>query len=365
MLFVINHLRRGGAETQLLGVVGAAVEAGHDVRIATLLAGNDFEDRVSALGVEVLSPREDSGSWSLRHLWWLARRAREWRPDVTVAFLLQATLFTRALNIWVRPSRKVSSMRNERLESALRSLFYRWTCRADDCVVANSASAAARLRESKTVPVSTPLTVVYNGLDARALREQNTVSRDHVRETLGVPESAILFLGVGRLSSQKNWALLARALASVPDDDRVAVVAGTGELEADLRTLAEELGVGRRLSFVGLRNDVADLMIAADCLVLTSDYEGTPNVVLEAMALGLSVIATDVGACRELLTRPDDVIVPPGDEQAFATALSTFSPGTRHEEQELDQRFDWSTIGAEWMQIIARGVSRGSASLGG
>lgn len=360
LLFVINSLARGGAETQLLGVVGAAVAEGYDVRIATLLPRNDFADQVRALGVHVWSPAPELTTWNLPYLWRLVTELRRWGPEVTVSFLFQATLFTRAANVVVRPRRCISSVRNERLESRLRSLLFRATCGSDDYVVTNSRSARRTLQASRTLPRSPRVRVIYNGVDGEQIRARVRRTRSQTRTDLGLPDDATVLVGVGRLSDQKDWGSLLRALALDPGHHSHCLLAGTGPHEESLRQLVADLGLTDRVHLLGLRDDVADLLVAADAMVLCSRYEGTPNVVLEALALGVPVVATDVGACAELLTRPEDQVVAPGDVAALSRALAVVAerpPVARSPRDPRDpsptDRFAWPTVAHEWLELIS------------
>ncbi|MBT0566281.1 glycosyltransferase [Williamsia sp. CHRR-6] len=129
---------------------------------------------------------------------------------------------------------------------------------------------------------------------------------------------------VARLSMQKAHEVALRAVARVlPDRPQVRlVIIGTGERENELRSLATALGIDHRVSFLGARRDVADLLPAMDLVCLSSVHEGVPMVLIEAMAAGVPVVATDCGAVADLVG--DGVhgrIVPVGDDRALATAL--------------------------------------------
>jgi glycosyltransferase involved in cell wall biosynthesis len=91
---------------------------------------------------------------------------------------------------------------------------------------------------------------------------------------------------------------------------------------SDLERLAGQLGLGARLRFLGLRNDVPQLLAGVDVLALTSRWEGLPNVVLEAMATGAVAVATDVGGCREVIVADETgVLIEPGRPELAAAAL--------------------------------------------
>jgi glycosyltransferase involved in cell wall biosynthesis len=129
---------------------------------------------------------------------------------------------------------------------------------------------------------------------------------------------------IGRVEPQKRFDLLIRAAATLhARHSRLKlVIAGEGSLRGELEALARRLLPGGACRFLGHRSDVVDLHHAFDLFVQSSDYEGTPNTVLEAMALESPVVATDVGGTRELaLDGVHAIIVPPGDLAALSSAM--------------------------------------------
>ena len=145
-------------------------------------------------------------------------------------------------------------------------------------------------------------------------------ARKAVSGTGGPP--VILF--VGRLRHAKGLDVLLHALAGLPVAGYQLRIVGDGELRKSLENLAVTLGVRDKIVFLGFRSDVTALMSSADCLVLPSRWEGMPNVVLEAMAIGLPVVATRVGGIPEVIEHGlTGWLVPPEDPLALAAALAT------------------------------------------
>jgi glycosyltransferase involved in cell wall biosynthesis len=165
--------------------------------------------------------------------------------------------------------------------------------------------------------------VLLNGIDPAAFR-RDALRRVRMRSELGVGADVKLIGAVGRLEPQKRFDLLLEAFAAVHDDWRATrlVIAGDGSLRDDLEDQARRLGIVDACRFLGHRFDVADLQDAFDVFVQSSDYEGTPNAVLEAMAMETPVVATDAGGTGEL-AEPGvhALIVPAGDVARLAVAL--------------------------------------------
>jgi glycosyltransferase involved in cell wall biosynthesis len=149
--------------------------------------------------------------------------------------------------------------------------------------------------------------------------------RARLRADLGVGEATVMLLTVARLAPQKGLPVLLDAVAALasgrPDGAVAAVVAGDGPLAGQLAVelTAREVPVPLRL--LGARDDVADLLVAADALVLSSRWEGQPLAVQEALRAGVPVVATDAGGTAEV-TGDAAILVPPGDAAALAAALA-------------------------------------------
>jgi glycosyltransferase involved in cell wall biosynthesis len=169
------------------------------------------------------------------------------------------------------------------------------------------------------------ISVVLNGIDAEQFRRD----RSHelaARAALGVMPSDLIVGSVGRLEPQKRFDLLIEAFARVSARARPRAVklliAGDGSQRASLEALIDRLGIAPSCRLLGHRTDVVGLHHALDLFVQSSDYEGTPNAVLEAMALQTPVVATDVGGTGELLRdHVDGVLVQPGDSDVIAAAI--------------------------------------------
>jgi glycosyltransferase involved in cell wall biosynthesis len=161
---------------------------------------------------------------------------------------------------------------------------------------------------------------VYNGIEMPA----SMPGRGTFRAELGLGEDAPLALSVGRYHEQKDQPTLLRAWSLVRERVPAAVLAlvGAGELDAELRALAEELGLGDAVRFVAPRPDLAPAYADADIFALSSLWEGLPYVVLEAMSFGVPVVSTGVDGIPEAVADGESgLLVVPGDAGALAEAI--------------------------------------------
>jgi glycosyltransferase involved in cell wall biosynthesis len=167
------------------------------------------------------------------------------------------------------------------------------------------------------------VTVVLNGIDPVAFH-RDPARRDEARARFGLDPGDIVIGAVGRLEPQKNFPLLLRAFARLaPEFPRARlVIGGDGSLKGELEALVAASPATDRCRLLGHVSDIALLHHALDALVQSSDYEGTPNAVLEAMAFETPLVATDVGGTAELARDGQEgLIVPPRDENALVDAM--------------------------------------------
>ena len=166
--------------------------------------------------------------------------------------------------------------------------------------------------------------VILNGVEILEAEQPTALVRQKVRQELGLPPECPLLLTVGRLTEQKGHSYLIKAVPSVLAQHPGAVFAfaGEGPLQAELADLAGQLGVSKSVRFLGLRQDVRRLLQAADAFVLPSLWEGMSMALLEAMAEGLAVVASDVEGIGDLMEpEVDGLVVPPRDPAALAAAV--------------------------------------------
>ena len=152
-----------------------------------------------------------------------------------------------------------------------------------------------------------------------------SVDRAEWRRREGFTARDVLFICVAGLRVQKNHALLLDSFARGPASDPRAhlLSVGRGELGPDIEKQAKALGLGERVHLLGLRSDVPEILNAADVFTLSSDWEGNPLSVMEAMAAGKPVICTAVGGVPELVEDGRcGLLVPPRDAEALARAMS-------------------------------------------
>ncbi|MCC7418303.1 MAG: glycosyltransferase [Acidobacteria bacterium] len=208
--------------------------------------------------------------------------------------------------------------------------------------------------------------IVPLGLDLSPYTEVAAGHRQGARQALALDQGALVVSTVGRLTAIKNHRLLFAAarlvLARVPR--ALFVIAGDGELRADLEREASALGIAERVRFLGWRRDLPAVYAASDVVAVTSDNEGTPVALIEAMASGVPGVSTDVGGVADLVRDGvTGLLVPSGRADALAAALERLltDDGLR---LEMGRRARASVAEAYSIQRLVGDIDRLYRSLG-
>ncbi len=303
----------GGTERQMTELVRRLDRRRFDVRVACFHRRGAWLSRVESAVEEIAEfPIASFRSPStLVHLAAFARWCRQREIAVVQAADIYANSFALPGGALARVPVRVGSRREVhptrgRGLMALQRLGYATAHR----IVANSEAGAQRLR-SERIPAGR-ISVVRNGLDLDAFGLRSS------------PPRRRRIVSVGRFRPEKAQEVLIAAVARLRPswpDIRLRLV-GDGPREEELRGVASALGVSDLVEFLGHRDDVPRVLRDADVFVLPSRIEAAPNAVLEAMAAGLPVVATNVGGIPEVVTSGlNGLLVPPDDEKRLAGAL--------------------------------------------
>jgi glycosyltransferase involved in cell wall biosynthesis len=172
--------------------------------------------------------------------------------------------------------------------------------------------------------------VIYNGIDTDIFSRKNDANIKNLKITLGFNDNDLLIGSIGRLSKEKDQATLIFTFASILKKKKEYAsklrlfFVGDGADKNKLMALVEELGVSKNIIFLGARSNIMDFYSVMDLFVLSSRREGLPMVLLEAMAMGIPVIATNVGAVSTLIqNEKTGILVEPKDTEGLANAMMT------------------------------------------
>ena len=202
-----------------------------------------------------------------------------------------------------------------------RGLFARPLLKA---VICNSRMVRQDIRDRFGLP-DERLPVVYNAVDSEAFSPKLRAHRDSMRQKLGVPPDATLFLLVGSGYVRKGVAAALTALSRLPDSAHLLVV-GRDKARGRYKRMARRLGVASRVALVGAQDDPKPFYGAADAFVLPTLYDPCPNAALEAMACGLPVVtSTKCGAAELVLEHDAGFVCDASDLDALTAHMSTLT----------------------------------------
>ena len=312
ILHVLPSLSPGGMERLVIQLAADATGRGDSVVVAAGPGAWAGElARVGAVHVELPATARGTAFSMTAATACLARCMRRMRPHLVHAHNVRATALARLALVGVHhrtvlmttvhgvaPSEYGAASRVLRLVAG----------RVIAC-----APSVARSLETAGFPGSR-IDVITNGA---ALRPASRQRQEDLRASLQLG-LAPLVIGIGRLVEQKNWPVFIEAASSLAGPS--FAVAGDGQLRAELTALARRSG--NRVRFLGVVDDIAALVGLASCVVSTSTWEGLPLTLLEALSLGVPVVATAVDGITDLVPASAALLVAPGDPAAVSAAIS-------------------------------------------
>ncbi|MBK9154759.1 MAG: glycosyltransferase [Chloracidobacterium sp.] len=313
ILHLIPSLSGGGAERQLVDVVRNTSNEDFSHVVCCWGASDFFGRQLRSAGVKVIDLGIDG-----KHPWVAAARrvnsvVDEIRPDIMHSWLYDADIVSRIVKLRNRGLRLITSLQSPNYEpetiraggwSSTKVGILRWIDRisikfAAPYFVACSEFVAGSSRRWLGIDPAR-ISVIFNSVDPNTL---TTTHPERTRADLGFVPGDFIFMSVGRLDKGKGYRFLidafSKVLQNVPSAKLVLV--GTGPDEAELRTHAAALMIDERVVFAGRRSDIGDCLRIADVFVFPTLFEGLGIALIEAMAMELPCIATDLPVLREII----------------------------------------------------------------
>lgn len=325
ILYLIDNLKLGGAQKIVL-----TLSEGLDpnkYRIYTISMGErgPFYEKFKERG-QYIESLDITSFWKLYRLFKILAFAKKNEVTLIHSFLFYSNFFGRIIGKAGRVpliicSERATGVWKNRLFRLVEALVKGFA----DYYTAVSEATKRFMVEKEGIPCEKVVTL-YNGVD---IRETATdVSR--LKLDLGIPPGSKVIGTVGRLADQKGYEYLIKAFKLVNErhKEAVLVIVGGGPLEKSLKDEAVKCSLNDKIVFTGPHKDPSLLMDAMDIYVISSWFEGMSNSLLEAMAKGLPVVATDIDGNREVVVDGETgLLVPPRDEYAIAEALNNLLSG--------------------------------------
>lgn len=349
--FFIGGLSGGGAERVICNMANYLGNKGHEIKVITMADDTpDYPLSRNTKRIILLRTCERKGFFrnSLLRWWRLLRYVRKSKCDsyvvvlpVTIIMLLALRVFTRAKI--VASERNTPAKYNKRIRFFLKLLANNangWIFQTEE----NQLWYKNAIKDSKTIVIP------------------NAINPDFIRE-IYQGERMKTIVTAGRLTNQKNQILLVRAFAQISSifPEYQLIIYGDGSLKGNLEETAEQLGVKDQVILPGYTTNIGDKIKDASLFVLSSDFEGMPNALMEAMALGLPCISTDCdgGGAKFLIeNEKNGLLVPKGDAKALSEAMrkmlseKEFAEQCGREAHKICDRLAPERIYGEWEQFI-------------
>jgi len=304
----------GGAEKQIVSLANAMAERNHDVTLISICCDNNCYELDDRIQYYFLPDRKTSFMRIITRYYDIEKILKKLNPEITVNFWFQSAYMIAMMKKSIT-GKTIYSERGDPSDKEYNGLlgFMRtMTLPRINGFVFQSKGAQRyfdKKVQNRSVVISNP--VFINSSDYPEVRERRKA-----------------IVTVGRLHPQKNQKLLIDAFSLIADDipDYTLEIYGDGELKENLQKQIDELKMTKKIFLMGTSPKIHRLIYDASLFVLTSDYEGLPNTLLEAMALGIPCISTDCrpGGVREIMNDENGVIVPVGNARILADTMKRF-----------------------------------------
>ncbi|TXE11665.1 glycosyltransferase [Seonamhaeicola algicola] len=321
LLQVINSLGAGGAETLVANTSIHYKNAGIDVAILVLdPTPTPLHTKLRAHNIPILSI--NAVGKSIYNPLNILKLRRLLKPFPLVHAHLFPTAYWLALaKLWGHTNIKLlyteHNTTNRRRKLTVFKLLDRYIYKQFDSIISISDAVDSSLKTHLGAAFHPKITKIYNGVDVAAF----TNAQPYTKTALGLAATDVLVIQVASFTAQKDQATAIKALTLVPAHIKLALV-GTGPLLQAAQAQVHALNLTARVHFLGVRDDVPQLLKTADVVVLASHYEGLSLSCIEGMASGAPFIASDTPGLGAIV-KHHGLVFPDADAEALANHITT------------------------------------------
>ena len=347
----------GGAERVMATLANGLIEKDYEVLILTLTTNESFyklNNKVRIIGSNYQISKDnklkrwlDMVTNGLKSLNFFRKTVKSWQPNVTVSFLTHTNIIALLVKL-IHP--KLKLIVSERAEPRERGKITQF--------IIKKLYPKANIIICQSKLVSKFFT---EGQDANIRVIENPVNEDSIPDALPNIHRKVI-VGVGRLFPQKNFDLLIDSFNDISNDfpEHKLEIYGEGFLREKLQNKIFSYGLSDRVSLMGVKHNVMKEVCDSELFVLSSDFEGFPNALVEAMASGLPVISTDfsTGVARDLIGQENGIIIPIRDQLALTKAMRTILSSDKlriemsKNNSELREKLSVDKILNKWIKVF-------------
>ncbi|MCU4308170.1 glycosyltransferase [Acinetobacter radioresistens] len=362
ILYFITGLGGGGAEKVVVDLANRMYHLGHQVKIAYLkspvvVSPNNENIELVHIGLENV---QDALTAYKNY----KKLITAFQPDIVHAHMVHANIFARIARKFTPIPKLICTAHSNNEGGRLRMLAYKLTHRESELTTNVSKAACESFELLGAVPKG-QIRTVYNGIDLDKFKFKPQAYKS-IRSNLNIDSDAKLFLAVGRFHKAKDYLNLIKAFYLLVQRQRtsnncpVLIIAGEGEERSEIEAAITNYELSNNVKLLGRRDDIVDLMSAADFFVLSSVYEGFGLVVAEAMACETFVVATNCGGVKEVMGG-HGLLAPIQNSDLLAEQLikamsmdeTIVKQNNLNALEHVKKNFDLDKITKQWLEIYA------------
>lgn len=332
IFYIGSILRSGGAERVMTNLVNYFFERGYEVLLITDVSdkeGNaEYPINKAIKRITIGGAYKNTVINNLFRIKRLRKCVKNYRPMLVVSFMGRPNIRMILSTIGL-PCKKVISVRNDpnrEYGSGIKRLFTNWLFLLANGYVFQTDRVGMYFNKK---------------INKHSIVIANPVNNSFFQKKWYGNEKIITC--IGRLEAQKNHALLLKAFSEICDDipEYLLVLCGDGSQKSNLKQKSRELGIEDRIKFIGEIVNIEDILSRTSLFILPSDFEGMPNALMEAMAVGVPCIATDcpVGGPAMLFSKDlSEYLVPCGDDKELASLMLKILTLSENERQKIGEK---------------------------
>ena len=363
IMLVLPKMTNGGAERVAANLCNYWCKK-NDIRIVTIASKKSFYEldrRIELCGQDleikrnnIFATLECYAKYFFKSVKFIKKNIEEFKPDCVISLLVETDVLTYYA---LKKNKKIIKVFSERADPTRRNKIRQMMANRAYKICDLFVCQSEKMYNYYSFIPNSKKVVIPNPLDASSLPRPVLNETNHD------------IVSVGRLSSQKNHTLLIRSFVATIDklpDDCNLIIYGDGPLKKSLQNIIDDSGMKKRINLAGVSKEVLEEIKGSALFVLPSIFEGFPNVLLEAMAMGLPVISTDfyTGTARELIQKDNGIIVPVEDKKRLSKAIvdlmsnEKMRMNMRKNNTLVREKYSVEKIGDTWMNNIERLVRR-------